>query len=108
MIAVYTGSDNKAGQGTGIAMLFVYVVFFAGCIDVSECPRPSLSQTIAVDAEFHSATYVYCSEIFPTVHRAQGMSYSICFFFVLCAMWTSMAPVVMARIAWGYYCSTCF
>jgi hypothetical protein len=36
MIAEYSGSTNKAGQGVGVAMLFVYVTFFAGCIDVSE------------------------------------------------------------------------
>jgi hypothetical protein len=33
------------------------------------------------------------------------MSYSVSFFFALCAMWTSMAPTVMAKIHWGYYCS---
>lgn len=36
MVAVYSGTTNRVGQGTGIAMLFVYVTFFAGCIDVSE------------------------------------------------------------------------
>lgn len=36
MIAEYSGTTNRVGQGTGIAMLFVFVTFFAGCIDVSK------------------------------------------------------------------------
>jgi hypothetical protein len=36
MVAKYSGSDNAAGQGAGIAFLFLFVTFFATGVDVSE------------------------------------------------------------------------
>lgn len=36
MVARFGDSDNKAGQGAGVAFLFCFITFFAGGVDVSE------------------------------------------------------------------------
>jgi hypothetical protein len=53
---------NKAGSPIGILFVYLLVTFYSGCVDVS--------------------MYVYVSEIFPTLIRAQGISFSISGLFV--------------------------
>ena len=57
MVAVYGGTKNKIGNGFGVFFLFTFVTFYATCVD--------------------AISYVYCSEIFPTALRAQGVGFSI-------------------------------
>lgn len=57
MVAKYGGTTNKVGNGFGVLFLYLYVTFYASCID--------------------AVTYVYCAEIFPTHMRAQGVSAAI-------------------------------
>lgn len=57
MVAEYSGSDNKPGNAMGVLFLFLHLTFYAAFVDVT--------------------SYVYCSEIFPTSHRAQGVAVSI-------------------------------
>jgi MFS family permease len=57
MVARYGGTDNKIGNGFGVFFLFCFVTFYGSCVD--------------------AISYVYCSEIFPTSLRAQGISFSV-------------------------------
>jgi MFS family permease len=57
MVAEYAGTDNRAGNAMGVLFLFLFVTFYGGSQDAS--------------------SYVYCSEIFPTGVRAQGLSIAI-------------------------------
>lgn len=49
------------------------------------------------------ACYVYGSEIFPTTIRAQGVAWTVSWFFLLSALWTGVAPNALAAIGWRFY-----
>lgn len=57
MVAEYAGSTNRAGNAMAVLFLFLFVTFYGSTTDAS--------------------SYVYCSEIFPTNVRAQGLSIAI-------------------------------
>lgn len=57
MVAQYGNGPNKVGNGFGVLFLFLFVTFYGGCVD--------------------AISYVYCSELFPTNLRAQGMGFSV-------------------------------
>lgn len=62
MVAKYANGGSKAGNAIGVLFIYLFVTFYGGCVDVS--------------------MYVYCSEIFPTLIRAQGVGFSISGLFV--------------------------
>ena len=57
MVATYSGTDNKAGNAAGVLFLFIFVSFYATCVD--------------------PISYVYCSEILPTQLCARGVALSV-------------------------------
>jgi hypothetical protein len=57
MVARYGGTSNAIGNGFGVLFLFLFVTFYGSCVD--------------------AITYVYCSELFPTNLRAQGVALSV-------------------------------
>lgn len=57
MVASFAGGTNKVGNGFGVFFLFLYAVFYGGCLDAS--------------------SYVYVSEIFPTAIRTRGVGFSV-------------------------------
>lgn len=83
MVATYAGTPNRGGNAAGVLFLFLYVTFYGGCLDAS--------------------SYVYCSEIFPTGVRAQGLSTAIMGLFASTLLYTQVAPVAFANIGWRYY-----
>lgn len=50
-----------------------------------------------------ASSYVYCSEIFPTSVRAQGLGTSIIGLFASTLVYTQVAPVAFANVGWRYY-----
>ncbi|KAF7563903.1 hypothetical protein G7046_g210 [Stylonectria norvegica] len=83
MVAVYGGTSNKVGNGFGVMFLFLFVTFYGSCVD--------------------AISYVYCSEIFPTALRAQGMSFSVVGLFIMTLIYTQTAPTGFAQVGWKYY-----
>lgn len=83
MVAKYAGTSNKVGNGFGVFFIYLYVTFYGGCMDVS--------------------TYVYCSEIFPTRVRAQGVGFSVSGLFLTALVYTQSAPTAFNNIGWKYY-----
>lgn len=83
MVGKYAGTDNKVGNGFGVLFLYVFVTFYGGCMDVT--------------------TYVYCSEIFPTRVRAQGVGFSVSGLFLTALIYTEAAPTAFNNIGWKYY-----
>ncbi|KAL2785970.1 general substrate transporter [Aspergillus keveii] len=83
MVAEYSGSDNKAGNVMGIVFLFLHLTFYATFVDVT--------------------SYVYCSEIFPTNQRAQGVAVSIVGLFMMTLIYTEAASTAFAHVGWKYY-----
>ncbi|KAF2100563.1 general substrate transporter [Rhizodiscina lignyota] len=83
MVAEFAGSPNRGGNAAGVLFLFLFVTFYAGCLDAS--------------------SYVYCAEIFPTGVRAQGLGTSIAGLFASTLLYTEAAPVAFANVGWKYY-----
>ncbi|EJU04808.1 general substrate transporter [Dacryopinax primogenitus] len=83
MTAQYAGTSNKAGNAWGVVFIFIFIFFYAGGIDAT--------------------SYVYCSEIFPTHIRSQGMAFSMLGTFLSTVAYLDAAPTALARIGWWYY-----
>lgn len=83
LLALYKGSDNRAGQAAAVFFLFIHVGFYSVCIDAT--------------------TYIYCTEIFPSHLRARGSSLSISGLFFATVIFTCAAPTAFANIGWKYY-----
>ncbi|KAL3462308.1 general substrate transporter [Aspergillus heterothallicus] len=83
MVAEFSGTQNKIGNGFGVFFLFVFVTFYGGCLDAT--------------------TYVYSAEIFPTHARGLGMGISIFTQFCATLVYTQVAPVAFNTIQWRYY-----
>lgn len=83
MVATYAGTSNKTGNAMGVLFLFLFVTFYGGSMDAS--------------------SYVYCSEIFPTSIRAQGLGISVAGLFASTLLYTQVAPVAFQQVGWHYY-----
>ena len=83
MVASFAGTTNKVGNGFGVLFVFCFIAFYGGGIDV--------------------VSYVYCSEIFPTHIRSQGMAWSIVGTFLSTLIYVEAAPTALANIQWRYY-----
>lgn len=83
MVAEYSGTTNRVGNGFGVFFLFLFVTFFATFLDVTE--------------------YVYCAEIFPTHVRTFGMGMSIFSQATSTVLYTQVAPAAFTNIGWKYY-----
>ncbi|KAK6906873.1 hypothetical protein I203_100860 [Kwoniella mangroviensis CBS 8507] len=69
LAVTYGGGSNKVGAGATVAFLFLFITFFAPCIDVT--------------------SYVYGAEIFPTYMRARGLAVTIATYFGFAAVYTA-------------------
>ncbi|CRL29315.1 Sugar/inositol transporter [Penicillium camemberti] len=83
MVAKFSGTSNKVGNGFGVAFLFLFVTFYGVCLDAT--------------------TWVYCAEIFPTHTRSRGMGISIFTQFCTTLVFTQAAPMAFNTIGWRYY-----
>lgn len=83
MVAEFSGTANKVGNGFGVFFLFLFVTFYGSSLDAT--------------------SYVYCAEIFPTHIRASGMGISIFSQFSTTLVYTQVAPTAFASIGWKYY-----
>nr|RBQ95942.1 hypothetical protein FVER53263_08489 [Fusarium verticillioides] len=75
--------NNHAINAAGVFFLFVFVTFYATCID--------------------AISYIYCTEIFPTAIRAKGVRYSVIGLFIMTLIYTQPAPIAFAQVGWKYY-----
>ncbi|KAJ5398588.1 hypothetical protein N7465_009077 [Penicillium sp. CMV-2018d] len=83
MVAEFSGTQNKVGNGFGVFFLFLFVTFYGGCLDAT--------------------TYVYSVEVFPTHVRGLGMGISIFTQFCATLVYTQVAPIAFDAIGWRYY-----
>jgi len=83
MVARFAGTSDKAGNSLGVFFTFCFISFYGGGIDV--------------------VSYVYCSEIFPTHIRSQGMAWSIVGTFLSTLVYVEAGPTALANIQWKYY-----
>jgi MFS family permease len=83
MEAEYMGTYNRAGNSLGVFFIFCFIFFYAGGIDAT--------------------SYVYCSEIFPTHIRSQGMAFSMIGTFLSTVVFLEAGPTALSTIRWYYY-----
>ncbi|KAG1719299.1 general substrate transporter [Suillus lakei] len=83
MEAEYMGTDNRIGNSLGVFFIFCFIFFYAGGIDAT--------------------SYVYCSEIFPTHIRSQGMAFSMIGTFLSTVVFLEAGPTALSNIRWYYY-----
>ena len=83
MLALFTGTNNKAGNSAGVFFLFLHLAFYGSCIDAS--------------------TYVYASEIWPTFLRAKGFAISISGMFAGSLILLVSAPTGFQNVGWKFY-----
>jgi MFS family permease len=81
---VQTGSTNRVGLGFGVFFIFLYVVFFASCMDAQQ--------------------YVIVSETFPMEFRSIGVAISLAAQYCAAALFVGVAPISMPGNS--AYCST--
>ncbi|KAK6385674.1 hypothetical protein LTS17_001244 [Exophiala oligosperma] len=83
LVASYASTSNKGGNAAAVVFLFLFIMFYGGTQDASG--------------------YVYCSEIFPTPVRAQGLGICIAGLFATALVYTQVYPTASANIGWKYY-----
>lgn len=83
MVAQFSNTSNKVGNGFGVFFLFLFVTFYGGGLDAT--------------------TYVYSAEVFPTHLRGPGMGLSIFTQFCSTLVYTEVAPTAFNTIGWKYY-----
>ncbi|EIW82727.1 general substrate transporter [Coniophora puteana RWD-64-598 SS2] len=83
MEAQFAGTTNRVGNSLGVLFVFTFIFFYAGGIDAT--------------------SYVYCSEIFPTHVRSQGMAFSLIGTFLSTIVFLEAGPTALANIQWRYY-----
>lgn len=81
--ATFLGTDNRPALAAGVAMLYVYVFFYAMFLD--------------------GPTFFYLGEIFPTHIRSQGMTLGMASFCLADIIWLMAAPTAFQAIGWKYY-----
>jgi len=83
MIALYAGTDNKAGNAVGVLFMFLYLTFQGTFCDTT--------------------MYLYVSEIFPTEIRSIGMGWSLFGQFSSTIILLETAPIGFAAVDWKYF-----
>ncbi|POR32522.1 Sugar transporter [Tolypocladium paradoxum] len=83
LVAEFADTTNGVGNGFAILCLFLFAVFYGGCLDAS--------------------SYVYCSEIFPNSVRAHGVGFSISGLFLSNILYTQTAPTAFNAVGWKYF-----
>lgn len=81
--ARYLGTTNKSALSAGVAMLYVYVFFYAVFLD--------------------GPTFFYLAEIFPNSLRSKGMTMGMASLCLADIIWLQAAPTAFATIGWHYY-----
>ncbi|KIW78865.1 hypothetical protein Z517_08704 [Fonsecaea pedrosoi CBS 271.37] len=83
MIACFAGTDNKVGNGFGVFFIFALVGFYGSCIDAN--------------------SFIYCTEIFPTHARAQGLSFAFTGYLVAAIIYNEVAPTAFANVGYKFF-----
>ncbi|ODV65356.1 general substrate transporter [Hyphopichia burtonii NRRL Y-1933] len=83
MVALFSGSDNKAANAAGVFFIFFHIVFYGGCVDAN--------------------TYVYATEIWPTHIRSKGAALSTSGLFIGLLVFTTGVTSALNHIQWRYF-----
>lgn len=83
MVALYADSDNTAGKNTGVAILYIFLLFYASGVDVG--------------------TYVYLGEMFPNHLRTKGVSIGLSSLTATATVYLSVTSTAFEAIGWKFF-----
>lgn len=83
MVHLYAFSDNVAGKNAGVALLYIFLFFYATGIDVG--------------------TYIYLGEMFPNHLRVKGVGISLAALNVTATIFLSLTATAFSAIGWKYF-----
>ncbi|KAL2846464.1 general substrate transporter [Aspergillus pseudoustus] len=83
MVALYADSDNANGKNMGVALLYIFLMFYASGIDVG--------------------TYVYMGEMFPNHLRVKGVAIGLSSLTVTATIYLSVTSTAFEAIGWKYF-----
>jgi MFS family permease len=83
IVASFIPSTNFTALRAGVAMLFVFQVFYSLCLDGTQ--------------------FSYLGELFPTHLRAKGICLGVSTISLMNIIWLQSAPVAFERIGWRFY-----
>ncbi|EXJ82873.1 hypothetical protein A1O3_06689 [Capronia epimyces CBS 606.96] len=79
----YTGTGNKSGNSAAIFFIMIFGLGLGLFLDPTQ--------------------FTWCSEVFPTIIRAKGLTIALFTYFVATILYTAPAPTAFANIGWKYY-----
>lgn len=83
IIASFIPSTNYTALRAGVAMLFVFQVFYSLCLDGTQ--------------------FSYLGELFPTHLRAKGICLGVSIISLMNIIWLQSAPVAFENVGWKFY-----
>jgi sugar porter (SP) family MFS transporter len=83
IVATFIPSTNYTALRAGVAMLFVFQVFYSLCLDGTQ--------------------FSYLNELFPTHLRAKGVCLGVSIISLMNIIWLQSAPVAFERVGWRFY-----
>jgi hypothetical protein len=83
IIASFIPSTNYVALRAGVAMLFVFQVFYSLCLDGTQ--------------------FSYLGELFPTHLRAKGICLGVSVISLMNIIWLQSAPVAFENVGWKFY-----
>lgn len=72
-------------------------------IEVFTIPRWTNTRLVSYGCCVDASTFVYCSEIFPTHIRSQGLAFALGILFLSTIAYLEAAPTAFAQVGWKYY-----
>ena len=82
LVALFADSSNAAAKSAGVALLYIFLLFYAVGIDVG--------------------TYVYLGEMFPNHIRVKGVGAALATLNMTATVYLSVAGTAFATIGWKF------
>ena len=83
MVALYAGTDNIAGQNTGVAFMYIFLAFYAIGVDVG--------------------IYVVAGELFPGHHRTKGVALMLACMNATSTIYLTTATIAFEALQWKFF-----
>ncbi|KAI0131935.1 general substrate transporter [Xylariales sp. AK1849] len=83
MVALYAGTNNTAGQKTGVAFIYIFLGFYSGGIDVG--------------------IYVLLGEIFPNHTRVKGIGLSLAVLNIASTIYLTTTSIAFAALGYKFF-----
>jgi hypothetical protein len=83
MVALFAHTENTAGKNAGVAVLYIFLLFYAAGID--------------------AGTYVYLGEMFPNYLRVKGVAIGLASLNVAGTIYLGVGQTALTAIGWKFF-----